>query len=74
MLVAVICLLALLIRNEVAIPLATSHHDRVGPAEGTVEVMDRIDEGCHVFAHARPDLPWLVLPAGRQKGKAMTIF
>ena len=39
-LVAVICLLALLIRNEVAIPLATSHHDRVGPAEGTVEVMD----------------------------------
>jgi hypothetical protein len=36
MLVAVICLLALLIRNEVAIPLATSHHYRLG----AVEVMD----------------------------------
>ena len=40
MLVAVICLLALLIRNEVAIPLATSHHYRLGPAEGSVEVVD----------------------------------
>ena len=35
MLVAAICLLALLIRNEVAIPLATSHHYRLGPAEVT---------------------------------------
>jgi hypothetical protein len=33
MLVAVICLLALLIRNEVAIPLVTSHHYQLGPAE-----------------------------------------
>ena len=40
MLVAAICLLGLLIRNDVAIPLATSHHYRLGPAEGTVEVMD----------------------------------
>src|SRR5262249_59481195 len=33
MLIAAICLLALLIRNEVAIPLATSHHYRLEPAE-----------------------------------------
>jgi hypothetical protein len=36
MLVAAICLLALLIRNEVAIPLAISHHYQ----QGSVEVMD----------------------------------
>ena len=40
MLVAVICLLALLIRNDVAIPLATSHHFRAGPAELPAEVTD----------------------------------
>jgi hypothetical protein len=40
MLVAAICLLGLLIRNDVAIPLVTSHHYRLGPAEGTAEVMN----------------------------------
>ena len=75
MLVAVICLLALLTRNEVAIPLATSRPLPIGAGRGDGRGDGLgIDEGCHFFGHARRDLRWLVLLAGRQKGKGMTMF